>query len=214
MELLEVIICTAMNVGKLWPSVIRQEPLDESQEVEFKSPQPWAEIEPGVVKTVLSLSNTENGGLIIVGVTDNDGQKTPVGIRGELIESYNVQTLGHKLASYGSDGLAVSVTIAKHSSREFVLIAVEPFGEYPIICARSVNPGTRGGVRKGVAYYRNEACEDNPASPREWRRIMERSTRLALQRWGPVLSGRVTGRGVASVYGSDVDLYKKEIEDL
>lgn len=154
------------------------------------------------------MSNTEDGGLIVVGVEQSGANFKPVGIQADGIQTYDVQTLAHEICSYGSSGMQVLPQFAENGGSTYVLMNVAPFTDTPIICVRSLNPNNNGGIREGVVYYRDGSPQNHPATDAEFRRIIERSNWQFLRQRVQFVPRQ------ASVAIDNAELYQKEIDGL
>lgn len=121
----------------------------ETDAVEFKAAIPWDK--NTFVKDILALSNTVDGGSIIVGV--EDGTFVRQGVGDDLIATYDIDHMRDQIAPF-ADPRAVFTRhiITDAQGFRYVVIEVSPFDDFPVICARDGLD-----VHRGVIYYRSRS---------------------------------------------------------
>ncbi|MFA6270718.1 MAG: ATP-binding protein [Candidatus Paceibacterota bacterium] len=124
----------------------------ETPQIDFKASCPW---ESGsFAKDFLAMSNTIDGGRIIIGVTEEeDGSFVREGITSEDKRTFKIDTMKDQLAKYADPFVEFSISFPKDSrGLEYCVIRIEPFKEVPVICKI---PDTTRGLYAGGIYYRN-----------------------------------------------------------
>lgn len=125
------------------------EGMQETDAVEFKAAIPWDK--NTFVKDILALSNTIDGGLIIIGV--EDGTFARQGLSDELIATYDADRMRDQIAPYADPRVMFTRSvIADARGLKYVVIEVAPFEDIPVICARDGSD-----VHNGAIYYRSRA---------------------------------------------------------
>lgn len=121
----------------------------ETAEVEFKGAMSWDR--NSLVKDILALSNTVDGGLIIVGV--QDGTFLREGVTPAQAGTFSIDVMRDQVAPFADPRVEFGVELIRDKDGLlYVVINVATFDETPVICARD---GT--DVHKGTIYYRSRA---------------------------------------------------------
>jgi predicted HTH transcriptional regulator len=144
--------------------------MQETDSIEFKEAIEWQKAT--FVKDILALSNTVDGGSIIVGVENKTFFRQ--GMSEALIQTYDPDVMRDQIAPYADPRVIFTREIVQDAhKKKYVVIEVDPFEDIPVICAR-------GGadVHEGVIYFRSRVAR--PASARvskssDMREIIETS---------------------------------------
>ncbi|MBI2448243.1 ATP-binding protein [Candidatus Microgenomates bacterium] len=147
----------------------------------------------GVIKDILAMANTKNGGRIFIGIKD-DG--TVEGLSDENLASFDQTSFNNKLHSYTDPKFTVYVQRPIYKGKNLVIIEVPEFDEEPIICKRS-NQNTKQQpiLKDGGIYIRTEkgSSEAIPSST-EMRELLGRAMTkkgdFLLNQIGRLFSGR------------------------
>jgi predicted HTH transcriptional regulator len=165
---------------EIWEALIKTP--SETREVEYKQSCSWSDIEHKLAKTVLAMANMPNPGYVVIGVAEQGGKWVRDGMNSAHIQTYNLQTMGQALASYGTPAPDVDVMIEEYEGDAYLVVAIKPFQESPILCCKSLKPDG-GGVREGIAYYRTVDKTSRPAGRIEWQELMSRFGNMAADRF-------------------------------
>ncbi len=123
---------------------------EETQRVDYKASCMWDVHK--FAKDILALTNVQYGGVIIIGVDENqDGTFTRTGIYLAHKSSYKRDEMMDQMSSYADPHVNFSLeAVADSSGIEYLVITVQPFQEIPVICRKNGPDATEAGV-----YYRN-----------------------------------------------------------
>jgi len=124
----------------------------ESRNIEFKRSYNWnnRKHKAKIVKTIMAMSNIRDGGYLIFGVDENNGQYTPVGMpqnEYDLINSDNVLAF---VNSFADPYVEIDIYKGEYQNKLFVVIEVKEFREYPVVCKKN----WEYGLYQGVIYTR------------------------------------------------------------
>jgi len=122
----------------------------ETQAIEFKEACFWDE--KTFAKDILALSNTQDGGYIIIGVAEtNNSVFRREGIGKKQKSSYQIDKIRDQITKYADPHVKFVVEFPKdRKSREYVVIRVYQFEKVPVICRKDSSD-----TRAGTVYYRN-----------------------------------------------------------
>jgi hypothetical protein len=181
----------------------------ESRHIEYKRSFSWDDvpIRTKIIKTILGMSNTKDGGSIIIGMEEQpDNSYLPQGIQADHLSSFqDTDTIKEHASKYADPYAIFNVTIEKHNGVNFVLINVTEFDELPVICK---NEHT-GILRRGAIYVRSKRGKPETIevpTEVEMREIIEMAVdkaNIKLSKRGYQIAGKT----------SDEQLYNLEIKD-
>lgn len=132
----------------------------EERNLEYKGALSWHESDAKakITKACLAMANLKDGGTIVIGVKElDDGSFALDGLSDEQNASFGQDDVQVWVNTYADP--AISLKVYKHvtQSRNFVIIQVQQFEEYPVICKKQ-SPA----LEPGQIYYRpktkNESC--------------------------------------------------------
>jgi len=127
----------------------------ESIGVEFKSSAPWENLKIKITKNVLAMGNLRDGGLLVIGVTQNQANWQLSGIGQEHIATYEPDDMQAFVGRYVSPTFRLDVVRVLHEGTPFLAIATSEFAETPLVCRRNGPDGPAGeGLIAGGLYVR------------------------------------------------------------
>lgn len=127
----------------------------ETRNIEFKktydggNPQHKAKI----VKCILAMSNTKDGGYLILGIDDEkQGLEKLTGMEQEHYEKLNYDHIVVEVNKFADPPIAFHMYPIQNEDKYFVLLRIPEFDEFPIICKRSGEQG----LKEGAVYSRSK----------------------------------------------------------
>ena len=124
----------------------------ETDSLEFKSAVPWNV--NTFVKDILALANVIDGGVIIVGVGEEDGNFVRQGLSAEQIATYNYDIMRDQIAPYADPRVIFTKdAIQDAGGLSYVVIEVAPFEELPVLCIQD-GPDN---LQAGTLYFRSRS---------------------------------------------------------
>jgi len=189
----------------------------ETKNLDYKQGLNWVSCsnddKAGIVKDILAMANTQDGGRIIFGVHDNDFE--PIGLSDEESASFDQTKVNDFLHRYTDPKFTCYVYKHTLDAKRFVVIDVPEFPEVPIICKQDANSSKDGKLilGKGQLYIRTEkATSELLPSAQEMRELMGR----AITKRGDELLGNIErllkGRPPKATEES-AEKYQAEIRD-
>lgn len=190
-----------------WPAVVR-EPLDETRQVEYKAGISWEQIRPKIFRAALAMSNTEDGGYVVVGVPEQNGTWKAEGIDELEWRTYpKLQTFADELSSVGCPPIDVRVEEKLDDGKRFLFVTIRASTSGPVICTRNCKPEEKG-VRKSSVYYRTISKQSRSADPVDWQEMLARHGKDEYAK-GYARGEKSSGKAV-----SDATKFKEELEDF
>src|SRR5690606_38290685 len=102
----------------------------ETKDVEYKGPMIWDESDKKacceLVKDILAIANTQ-GGVIVIGVREDNGQFLPVGLSPQELSSYESTRLANFVQRYADPPINVTARQLQSNGLTFVAIQVPRF---------------------------------------------------------------------------------------
>lgn len=156
----------------------------ESKNHDFKQSINWITVDKDtklkIIKDILAMSNTQDGGKIIIGVED-DSYKL-VDLSEEDFKSFDQTSVNQFLERYADPKFCVQIyKLDDIDGKRVVVIDIPEFKEMPIICAKdahSSKDGSKKILRKGAVYIRTESAESKEIdSSEDMREFLMRVTR-------------------------------------
>jgi hypothetical protein len=123
--------------------------IEEHPTIEFKEDQKWDTLKQKIVRTALAMANLEDGGIIVIGVSERDQTRTITGVSDENLATYEGDTIKQAIDGIASSPVRLEVAIHLHDDKHLVAIRVLPFDDLPIVCKRDGD-----GIKEGQLFYR------------------------------------------------------------
>jgi predicted HTH transcriptional regulator len=119
--------------------------------LDFKSPMAW-DVRM-FVKDILAMANTEDGGVLVIGVSEETHPATGFkreGVTPIIASSYKADVMKDQVEGFADPFVEFSVDfVVDLKGLNYVVIRVSPFFDQPVICKQEGKD-----VHKGDIYYR------------------------------------------------------------
>lgn len=151
----------------------------ENRNLDYKQRLNWAtataDAKGGVIKDVLAMANTQDGGKILFGVRDNDFEV--VGVTEEEFNAFDATRFADFLNRYADPQFGCGLHKFIMDGHRIVAIEVPEFRDVPIICKADLNDANnRPVLRRGAAYIRTDRAASEAVSTSEvMRELMNRA---------------------------------------
>jgi hypothetical protein len=132
-----------------------------------------------LVRDIMALANTPDGGVIVIGV-ENSTHK-PMGLGRDQLETWDITSIHETLLQYAAPVPDVSVNRAEVDGKWLVAIEVREFAEVPVVCVREAG-GKRGNDPRILTILRSGALYMRDAGARTVQVSSEVMTRALLDR--------------------------------
>jgi predicted HTH transcriptional regulator len=110
----------------------------ESQSIEFKRSGSWEDLKWAIIKTCMAMANLRDGGVIVIGVSENGGTWDPSGIQNGHLQSFDADVVLSQMNSYASPHLEVDVVLVSYrDDRSFLVFDVHEFFDTPVVCKKN-----------------------------------------------------------------------------
>ena len=144
----------------------------EQRGVDFKGP---CECDAdSLAKDIMAMSNIQDGGVIIIGVQQEPGEKPLcVGMSEDQLKTYNEDQLKDRVGLYADPYVEFVLDPATLDGKKLILIKVREFEEFPVICKKQHDDKE---LRKGAIYFRTRTRRPESAevsTSQEMREIVD-----------------------------------------
>ena len=109
-----------------------------------------------LIRSILAMSNTRDGGFIVVGVEEKD-DKLPdfTGVKEEHLSTFNGDIVKEKVESFSSFPVDYEIGFGLYKGKNYIIISVTEFSLNPTICKKSGdNKEEKLTLEEGAIYIR------------------------------------------------------------
>lgn len=157
----------------------------ESRKLEFRECFRWDDdnryMRERLVRSILGLANTQDGGHIVLGIAVNpDKSLRYEGCSEEVIGSFIFDSVKGVVDGFGDHGVDFDITLGTRGAERYLVIQVSEFEEFPVICKRDgehIDTKGKKQLVRGSVYVRT--MQGHPATDvvmeKEMREIIERA---------------------------------------
>ncbi len=188
----------------------------EQRNWEFKGPGPRTDqhLLTKVVRAMLGMANTADGGFVVVGVNDDGHNLYPVGVSASDAATWSYDDLASSIANYADPYLTFEVECVPLDGNTYVLISVDKFEAIPVLCKRDYGRVLKNGACYVRGHHKMETIEVNShVLMRELiDRATENGTRRELQRLQRL--GIIRVATDVEPLPSDDERYDRQMENL
>lgn len=187
----------------------------ETRGLEFKQSLDWGDREArlGLIRTFMAMSNTRDGGAVVVGVRENaDGTYTPKGMSREHFDSFAPDDVAAQTAHFADPPVEMRTVKGAHDGMLFVVVEVDAFSNVPTVCRQADGSGSRT-LREGAVYIRPAGTPrtEEIHTHRDMRDIIDQAVERQIERFRELgLVASVGAKGSAR----EREELDREIEEL
>lgn len=177
----------------------------ETRNLDYKGPTPFGPGRPEkaeLIRDIMCLSNTQNGGHLLIGVAETVTGYDPVGLNSADRATYDQTAIADAARLYCSVVPDFVVRKAEFDGRTFVLIEVSEFDTSPIVCTRDqhTSDGRTLVLRAGTVYARTTGASCEPIQTAEdMNGLIELATTKSATKWMGQFRDLLQGAGVAAL---------------
>lgn len=124
------------------------DPPAELSQIEFKRNADFQSLQYRIAKTAMAMANLRDGGMIIVGVAQNDERHFVIeGIDTTNEASFVQETVYEFVNRYASPPVELRVLPIEYDTKRFIIIDIQPFERTPVVCKRNTPDTTSANDR-------------------------------------------------------------------
>jgi|SRR3989339_1284635 len=135
----------------------------ETRGFDYKKAESWDSCKFGLVKDILAMSNTQDGGTIVLGVSQNDvtGQFEYLGFQDdEQLKDYDVTKVSDFTNTFANPEVNIEIFADEYENKKYIFIIVKEFKNIPIICKK--NSSNNSELKNGCVYIRTDSAKSIP----------------------------------------------------
>jgi len=157
----------------------------------------------------MGMANKPDGGTVIIGVCEAGVALDPVGLDDSQASSWTYDHFHAAIAKYADPYVDFTVERVQLDGKTFVVVEVQEFVEFPVICKASF-PEV---LRDGALYVRRRGKNETVEVPShvEMREVIERAAMIKAR---SILATHADLGGAASVDVGENSLFDDEAKDL
>jgi len=185
--------------------------LQEESDLDFKQSATWETLQISIIKTSLAMANLSRGGIVVVGVAQDEDAWRVTGVRDADMQTFDPDNILDQINAFASP--YIRMTTVRHSVSgcpDLLVLEIQPFDTTPVICKK--NGPERSGIKAGTVYIRpagGKAETRAVATAQEMHDLLDRAaelrSRVFLERTGRL--GMIVGE-------TDREMFKKERGNL
>jgi len=168
-----------------------------------------------LIRDLIAMANTKDGGRVIFGVRDADWEL--VGVSEPIYESVDPSSVGQMLAEQAAPQVRVAVFKRELDGKKIAVFDVAEFDDSPIICMKTItsNDGRKRTIlRQAASYIRtNAATTEEITSPDDVRSLIARATTRKADELLTSIRDLLTGKP-SRVAGDAAAAYAREMKEL
>jgi predicted HTH transcriptional regulator len=134
--------------------------MGESRNQEFKETMNWIDDNTkfSITKAILAMSNTRNGGNIFIGIKETEEKRfLDEGMTESDYNSFNPDHVKDYISRYADPPARIDLQKVNFSEKNFIIINVPEFEEYPVICKKAYDLGGKIMLENGAICVRTVA---------------------------------------------------------
>ena len=184
--------------------------LQESRAVDFKQSIKWKDYRIKFAETIMAMSNLRDGGIVIIGVSEEDGDWKPKGITNKDLTTYDPDDMIDFVNKYASPVVNFDVVRHEVDKLQFLIISIREFESEPVVCKRDY----KKDLRRGTIYIRPIGKPETRAiqNAEELRELLDIAVEKKMRRFAGQIE-RIYGSKPTS-YQHDQEKFDQELGDL
>ena len=132
-----------------------------------------------LVRAVLAMANRRDGGKVIIGVEDDEGVLTPVGLNEDDLITWRYDDIADGIATYADPSISFEREVKEYNGNQYVVLEIDEFADIPVLCKRDY----QGVLRDGACYVRSRRKPETAELPtqEDIRDLLELATEKKLR---------------------------------
>ncbi|MBN8627338.1 MAG: ATP-binding protein [Planctomycetes bacterium] len=149
------------------------EAVGEENNFDAKGPMKWdgAEASAGLAKDIAALANSRDGGVLVIGISEDDGTLQYDGLTPEQAESFDTTKMSNWINSRFSPAIKFTSYRVTYNERVYVVITVSEFDEIPTVCEKPFDRHLNRGI-----YVRSDTASTPITSADQLRELIGLAT--------------------------------------
>lgn len=130
----------------------------ERRNYEFKRSMNWQDCRIKIIKSIMAMSNIQDGGTIILGIEEDRSNNSynPIGMTQQHLQSFSYDIVSDEVSAYADPYVTFLLETVQDERRSFLCIKVEQFDEVPTVCKKNYQEGKDYLLVDGAIYTRTK----------------------------------------------------------
>ena len=166
-----------------------------------------------VIRAAISMANRRDGGRVIIGVEEGDNNSLILnGVSQDDLPSWNHDDLADSIAEYADPSVNFEVESFKLEGKDFVILEVDEFDDFPVICKKNFD----NVLRSGACYIRSRRKPETVDIPTfvDMRDLLELAINKGVRNFVRRASSAGLSLSAENIKPSDTELFNKQFEDF
>lgn len=126
----------------------------ESKSVDFKVSATWDDLKWQLIRTIIAMGNLRDGGIIVIGASENGDSWELTGIASDHLSTYDVDDIIDAVNKHASPPVKIEIVLVKYrNGKNFLAIQVHEFADTPFVCKKN-GPDNYKTLYAGEFYVR------------------------------------------------------------
>lgn len=184
----------------------------ETRNIEFKKTYDWTDPDhkAKIVKCILAMSNTKDGGHLVLGIDDSKtlSEEKLCGMTLEHYENMNYDHIVVQVNKFADPPISFQMHSVKQDEKYFILFKIPEFDELPIICKQTGNQG----LKEGAIFSRSKSKPESAIirTQSEMRELIDTAINKGIRSF----YSRITDTGLQVVDESSSKHYDLELDGI
>jgi predicted HTH transcriptional regulator len=165
---------------------------------------------------MLGMANRRDGGSVIIGVGEELGRLTTLGLDANQHDGWKFDHLADAVAEYADPSIDFSLTSVELDSSKYVALQMNEFAEVPLVCKKTYHRDNEVILRQGACYIRSRRKPETieVSSYADMRDLIDLATDKGVRRFVERAHGAGLGLIAGSARESPVELFNEELGDF
>lgn len=165
-----------------------------------------------VIRAVISMANTRDGGKVIIGIDEDEDKLILNGVNESDLSSWNHDDFADSVAEYAEPTPVFEIQRFSYKHKNYIIIEVDEFIDFPILCKKTYDDV----LRSGACYLRPRRKPESIEIPSyvDMRDLLE----LAIDKGVRKFISRADKVGLSLLSDnsdkSDINQFEEQIDDF
>ena len=158
------------------------------------------------------MANRRDGGIVIIGVEDNESTLLPVGLSNDDLTNWTYDNVADQVARYADPSVSFDLEVKVYDGTSYIILEVAEFLDLPVLCKRAYD----NVLRDGACYVRTRRKPETSEIPTqsEMRDLLDLAIDKGVNRY--LERARQVGLYVPppTVRPTDLELFDEQLGEL
>jgi predicted HTH transcriptional regulator len=138
-----------------------------------------------VLRALMGMANLQDGGLVIIGVSDNGNSLTPTGLTTDDLATWQYDHIATQLSLHADPSIEFEREVFDFRGKKLLILYVREFTEIPILCKKPLTVDGRVELREGACYVRSKRKPETAevSNHEDMRALLELANAKLLRKW-------------------------------